>query len=96
MTTFTAKKISVRTGMKNQRERRIMAECEFIDRCPFFRKIITTGGTLDKMYREQFCSGTYEMCARHKIASTLGKENVPVNLYPNMFDQAEALIRPKN
>ena len=58
--------------------------------------MITTGGTLDKMYKEQFCNGTYEMCARHKIASVLGKEKVPVNIYPNMFDQAEALIRPKN
>ncbi|MCD6116541.1 hypothetical protein J7K93_05975 [bacterium] len=96
MTTSTVKKRRIRTGMKNPRERRIMAKCEFIDRCPFFNKMITTGGTLDKMYKEQFCNGTYEMCARHKIASVLGKEKVPVNIYPNMFDQAEALIRPKN
>jgi len=94
--TILTKERNVRTEAKNQPERRIMAKCEFIDRCPFFNKMISTGGTLDRMYKEQFCNGSYKMCARYKIASTLGKEKVPVNLYPNMFDQAEALIRPKN
>jgi len=73
-----------------------MTPCKFMNSCPFFKKTITSGSTLEKMYKEQYCHEEYTMCARYKIAEMLGHEKVPSNLYPNMFDQAEALIRPRN
>jgi len=73
-----------------------MAKCKFFNHCPFFRDKIPGSSTLGKMYMEQYCRSNYRMCARYKIATMLGKEKVPPALYPNMFDQAEALLRPKN
>lgn len=44
------------------------------------------------LYKEQFCWGRFEDCARRKVAIALSPERVPSNLYPNEAARAEKLI----
>lgn len=47
---------------------------------------------LGRIYKKKYCEGSYDIYARYKIAKTLGREKVPVDLYPNMFEKAENII----
>ena len=69
-----------------------MAECKFLRGCPFFNDKMPIDSAMGKIYKNKYCLGEYNICARYKIATQLGKEKVPVNLYPNMFDRAEEIL----
>ena len=66
--------------------------CEKIKKCPFYLERMPIDSGLGKMYREHYCEQDNSQCARHQVATTLGPEFVPVNLFPNMHDQAKQII----
>jgi hypothetical protein len=70
-------------------------ECKFIEKCPFFNGKMKTKQSLLKMYKKNYCLEDNSKCARYIIAIKLGKEYVPSNLYPNMYDKAMKLLSEK-
>jgi hypothetical protein len=52
---------------------------------------IDTG--LGSIYKRKYCEGDKKICARYKVAQAVGKEFVPLSLYPNMNDKADEIIR---
>jgi len=44
------------------------------------------------LYKKKYCEGDSSNCARFVVAKKLGRERVPVNLYPNMFERAREII----
>lgn len=69
-----------------------MANCEKLAKCPFYQGQMSMESGLGSMYKKRYCEGDKLLCARYTVASKLGSEKVPANLYPNMMDQAKALI----
>ena len=67
-------------------------KCEKLLTCPFYNDKMDINKGLGKIYKEQFCEGNKEKCARYKVATTLGKDFVPSNLYPNMDKRADEII----
>ena len=60
-----------------------MANCDFIEICPFLNEKtiempITTQNLVD-----QYCYGDFSRCSIHNVAMTLGIDKVPKYLYPN-------------
>ncbi|MFX0020830.1 MAG: hypothetical protein ACFE9S_00770 [Candidatus Hermodarchaeota archaeon] len=45
-----------------------------------------------EMFKQTYCKGDYNICARFVVASTLGKDNVPLDLFPNQSERANKLI----
>ena len=69
-----------------------MAECELIQKCPFFHdKMANMPGTAD-LFKNFYCRSDNRGCARHMIVRTVGKQHVPIDLFPNQVDRAEAII----
>ena len=69
-----------------------MADCECMPACLFFNdKMANTPATAD-MLKKRFCMGDKNECARYMVRSALGKEKVPVDLYPNQKEKALHLI----
>ncbi len=69
-----------------------MADCDCLPGCLFFNDKMPLESALAKLYKEKYCTGSFMDCARHKVKEALGKEKVPLNLYPNMFERAEKII----
>lgn len=69
-----------------------MAMCENLSKCPFYQGKMTMDSGLGSMYKKRYCEGDKRQCARYMIASTVGKEFMPDNLYPNMVSKAEEII----
>ena len=66
--------------------------CEKMEACPFFNDKMPIESGTGKLYKRHYCDGDKTKCARYKIATELGKEFVPIDLYPNMFERAEKIL----
>ena len=69
-----------------------MANCEKLAACPFYQGDMKMESGLGAMYKMKYCEGDKMECARYKVATTLGKEFVPTDLYPNMVSRADKII----
>ncbi len=69
-----------------------MAQCEKLQKCPFYQGKMSMESGLGAMYKRKYCEGNKLECARYKVATTLGPEFVTDHLYPNMNDLAEKII----
>lgn len=69
-----------------------MAACENLMKCPFYQGKMTMDSGIGSMYKKRYCEGDKLLCARYMVSSTVGKEYVTNNLYPNMLDKAKEII----
>ncbi|PLX27701.1 hypothetical protein C0583_00475 [Candidatus Parcubacteria bacterium] len=69
-----------------------MANCECLEKCPFFNDKMADNDGLCSMYKTKFCQGDFAGCARYMIFKKLGKESVPKDLYPNMTERAQKIL----
>ncbi|NQT26263.1 hypothetical protein HQ585_12975 [candidate division KSB1 bacterium] len=69
-----------------------MADCELLSGCLFFNDKMPMETGLGALFKKNYCQGDNSKCARYIVAKKLGRDKVPTNLYPNMFDEAEKLI----
>ena len=72
-----------------------MAECELIDKCPFFSGQLAERADEREELKEKYCKNNNLNCARYMIASSVGKEQIPPNLYPDEKIAAYAIIAEK-
>jgi hypothetical protein len=72
-----------------------MADCELLAGCLFFNDKMKDTEGLGAIYKRNYCLGENSKCARYMVFKKLGKPAVPINLYPNMMDQANRIISGK-
>ncbi len=69
-----------------------MSTCECLEKCPFFNDKTKDTPATANMMKSRYCKGHFDQCARYMVFKALGREKVPLNLFPNMTDKARALI----
>lgn len=69
-----------------------MVDCELLAGCLFFNDEMPMESGLGTIYKQKYCQGSNEECARYMVFKELGREKVPTNLYPNMTDRARKII----
>jgi hypothetical protein len=69
-----------------------MADCPSLSVCPFFNDKMQEKPGLTNMYKNRYCKGDNENCARWRVAVSVGKQHVPSDLYPNQFDRISDII----
>ncbi len=70
-------------------------KCPNLERCPFFHDRLKNMPATAELLKNEYCLGHgkhYTECARYKVASTLGKEFVPPDLFPNQEERALEII----
>ena len=67
-------------------------ECENLSACLFYTDKIPIEKGLCELQKEKYCEGDKTLCAIYKVASTIGEENVPKDLCPNMIFRANKAI----
>ena len=69
-----------------------MAECEFIEKCPFFNDKL--GNIPDKVddLKAKYCKNNNLNCARYMVVNALGKDHMPPDLYPHEKERAYTVI----
>jgi hypothetical protein len=69
-----------------------MADCEMLERCPFFNETMRGMPDHAELFRQLYCHGGNDICARYMILKKLGRESVPLDLFPNEVSRANILI----
>jgi len=69
-----------------------MTDCELLAGCAFFNDKMPIDGAMGTLYKKKYCQGDNKNCARHMVFKALGKEKVPIDLFPNMADKAKKII----
>lgn len=70
-----------------------MADCKFLKGCIFFNDQMPVESEMGATYKKQYCLGDSSNCARYMVATSVGREKVPGNLYPDMKIEAKLIIR---
>ena len=66
--------------------------CELLGTCLFYTDKMDIDSGLGRLYKRRYCEGEKTECARYLVYKELGRESVPVDLYPNMHDRAEKIV----
>jgi hypothetical protein len=67
-------------------------ECEKLANCIFFNDQMESMPAVAGLLKTRYCRGSFEECARYRVASKLGAEGVPKDLYPTDATRADALL----
>ena len=70
-----------------------MAECKSLSTCPFFNDRMANMPSKSILIKKKYCMGSNEKCARFMVASVMGKEKVPADLYPEEDERAEEILK---
>ena len=69
--------------------------CANDGQCAFFeQKHMAELDGLTSLYRNRYCDGDHEKCARHKVAEAFGETAVPTDLRPNDHAVAAEILAP--
>lgn len=71
-------------------------KCENLERCPFYNDKMPMEHGIGSIFKVKYCMGNQNLCARYQVYCKLGESFVPANLYPNMCDVAQEIIRKAN
>ena len=69
-----------------------MADCECLPVCPFFNDKMAGMPAMAEMMKKKYCRSKFETCARFTVRQKLGKDKVPMDMFPNQMDRARKLI----
>lgn len=70
--------------------------CERLNGCAFYNDNMPVEHGIGMIFKKKYCNGNFELCARYKVLTEAGEQNVPLNLYPNMMDIAVDIIEKVN
>lgn len=68
-------------------------KCENFEKCPFYNDKMPLDSAIAKVYKAKYCEGEKTKCARYEVSTKIGKEYVPIDLYPNMFERAKSILK---
>ena len=69
-----------------------MAACELLTGCAFFHDNMASRPATAELMKQRLCLENKSACARYLVSQTLGRSQVPTDLFPNHTEQANTLI----
>ena len=69
-----------------------MSDCPKLPKCSFFNDKMSRMPGLAEIFKQNYCRGDNTECARLFVATRLGPEFVPFDLYPNGRDRAKQIV----
>jgi len=69
-----------------------MGECELLSSCPFFLDKMTNMPATAEILKRRYCRKDNSKCARFMVFKKLGREKVPLDLFPNQRERAQEII----
>ena len=69
-----------------------MADCEMLEKCPFFNDAMQGMPEHAELFKQLYCHGGNDICARYMILRRLGPDAVPKELFPNEVSRANIVI----
>ncbi|MDO9391566.1 MAG: hypothetical protein Q7U71_07330 [bacterium] len=72
-----------------------MPDCECLAACPFFNDKMADMPSMAGIFKNKYCKGDFQSCARYMVFKKLGEGHTPEDLFPNQLSRAQDLIMGK-
>lgn len=69
-----------------------MQNCELLEKCVFFNDKMGNMPSTANVIKLRYCKEDSSGCARYLVCKALGRDKVPIDLFPNQGDRARQLI----
>jgi len=73
-----------------------MEKCELTATCIFFNDQMAGMPSTSAVYKKMYCEQDFDSCGRFQTFKSIGRENVPKDLFPNQVDRAKEVIKAHN
>ncbi|MCG2711872.1 MAG: hypothetical protein L6416_06070 [Candidatus Omnitrophica bacterium] len=70
-----------------------MSKCKYLAGCIFFNENMSNMPRKTEELKSKYCLENNSQCARYIVCEALGRENVPINLFPMQKEEAENIIK---
>jgi hypothetical protein len=60
-----------------------MRECVLLDSCWFYNELLPQYPSEYDHMKKDYCMNCYFECARYQLSRMLGRDKIPVGLFPN-------------
>ncbi len=67
-------------------------DCELLPTCAFFNDRMANTPATAGIFKQGYCRGEFSTCARFMVFKAIGREKVPIDLFPNQQERARTLI----
>jgi hypothetical protein len=67
--------------------------CVLFETCPIYNETVPVESGLGKLFKQRYCERGGAQCARLLVSEAVGRAYVPPDLFPNIPDRAEDIIR---
>jgi len=65
---------------------------ERLPTCAFFNDRMANMPSTARLFKQSYCRGDFGTYARFMVFKALGREKVPIDLFPNQQDRARTLV----
>lgn len=72
-----------------------MLKCRLLEDCVFINNHTSSFPTTAESFRKIYCESDFDKCACKIVEQHLGKEAVPLDLFPYQVDKANSFIQSK-
>ena len=70
--------------------------CEGLKNCPFFNDRMKDMPATAELFKKTYCKDNFEDCARFIVSKRIGREKVPLDLFPNQKQRVNDIILRNN
>ena len=69
-----------------------MTTCDHAESCIFFNELMADMPSTLGEYKQRYCQGNFQGCARYMAREALGVDSVPLNLLPHQLERIDAIL----
>ncbi|MFX1399569.1 MAG: hypothetical protein ACFFAS_21290 [Promethearchaeota archaeon] len=69
--------------------------CKGLKNCPFFNDRMKEMPATAELFKKTYCKDNFKDCTRFIILNRIGKEKVPIDLYPNQRERVNDILLKK-
>ena len=69
-----------------------MGNCELLTKCPFFNDQLKNMPNASDTMKKIYCRWNFVKCARYRVATVLGRKEVPLDLFPGDSHRVDEIL----
>ena len=69
-----------------------MARCDVTENCIFFYDLMAEMPLSANIYKKIYCAENSQNCARYIVRQSLGKDGVPLDLFPHQKNRIDEIL----
>lgn len=67
-------------------------DCTYLLQCPFYNNLMPDMLEFLSLDKARYCVDDLSSCARYQVSKTVGREKLPMDLYPRQIERVAEIL----